>query len=357
MFAVELLLTLAVSFAEPSDVAWLAEVTRPPASIAHDDAFPIAPLLKTADGREITTSVDWLQRRTELLRAWTDLLGPMPERPKSSFEELASEELAKCVRKRIRYECEAGLFVEAYLLIPLAPGRHPGVVALHQTTGNTIDQIAGVAGPDEQQLGLKLAERGFVVICPRCFLWENTSSLPAAVETFRRRHPGVLGMKKMLHDAMRAVDLLEHVPQCDPRRIGSIGHSLGAKEVLYLAAFDERVKASVASEGGLTFRSTNWDAAWYLGEGLRRPGFARNHHELLALAAPRPLLLIGGEKGSGAADGLRSWELIAAAQPVYRLSHETVRLGLLNQGKGHSIPPDVFEKSVEWLRTYLGPED
>ena len=208
MNAVSLLFALAVSFAEPRDVAWLAEVTQPPTSIAHDDAFPIAPLLRTTDGREITTQVDWLKRRAELLRVWTELLGPMPERPKSGYQELGSEQLAKCVRKRIKYECEVGLFVEAYLLIPLAPGRHPGVVALHQTTGNTIDQIAGVAGPDEQQLGLKLAERGFVVICPRCFLWENTPSLPAAVETFRRRHPGALGMKKMLHDAMRAVDLL-----------------------------------------------------------------------------------------------------------------------------------------------------
>ena len=53
----------------------------------------------------------------------------------------------------------------------------------------------------------------------------------------------------MLYDAMRAVDVLESLPQVDRNRIGAVGHSLGAKETLYLAAFDERVKVAVASEG------------------------------------------------------------------------------------------------------------
>lgn len=64
-----------------------------------------------------------------------------------------------------------------------------------------------------------------------------------------------------------------------------MGHSLGAKEALYLAAFDERIKAAVASEGGTGFRSTNWDAAWYLGPAIRDENFSLNHHQLLALIA------------------------------------------------------------------------
>ena len=49
------------------------------------------------------------------------------------------------------------------------------------------------------------------------------------------------------------------------QRMGAVGHSLGAKETLYLAAFDERVKATVSSEGGIGTKFSNWDAAWYLG--------------------------------------------------------------------------------------------
>lgn len=94
-----------------------------------------------------------------------------------------------------------------------------------------------------------------------------------------------------------------------------IGHSLGAKEALYLAAFDPRITAMVSSEGGIGTAMSNGDAEWYLGHIVEQPGFAREHHELLALAAPRPFLLVGG----GSADGAASWPWIAAGLPVYRL--------------------------------------
>ena len=133
----------------------------------------------------------------------------------------------------------------------------------------------------------------------------------------------------------------------------AIGHSLGAKEALYLAAFDERIKAAAASEGGIGFRSTNWDASWYLGEAIRDPEFPLNHHQLLGLIAPRPFLILGGETGPGAADGDRSWPLINAALPVWNLYGEPTRLGLLNHHEGHSVSEQSFERMTEWLTVYL----
>lgn len=341
-----------------AEVPWLEVVTTVPPGLTAEKAGKMRPLLEDAAGRPITTPEGWMKKRENLRAAWDQLLGPMPERPATGFTEISSESLEGVQRIRIRYENEPGRHLEAYLLKPTggtaAPRSRAALVALHQTTGSTIDEIAGVTNPDGQQaIGLKLAKRGFVVICPKNFLWEDAPTLPGAVEAFRSRHPAALGMKKMLFDAQRAVDLLETIPEVDPARLGSVGHSLGAKEVLYLAAFDDRIRATVASEGGITFSSTNWDAPWYLGPGLRDPAFSRNHHELLALAAPRALLIIGGESGPGAADGARSWPLIATAQPVYRVLDAPVRLGLLNHGQGHSIPADAFEKMAAWLETYL----
>lgn len=354
MSSLSWLIVALLSFQE-ADVKWLSEVTTAPTGTTSNNAAPLRPLLQTDDGKAVTLADQWPARRAEIERAWNDFLGPMPSRPTSGYEVIRTESLEKVERHRIRYECEAGLFVEAYLLVPKGVTKAPGVVALHQTTSNTIDQIAGVAGPGEQAIGIQLAERGFVVMCPRCFLWENAPSLNDAVKQFKQRHPQALGMAKMLYDAMRAVDILQSAPQCQKGRVGAIGHSLGAKEVLYLAAFDDRIAAAVASEGGVTFSSTNWDAPWYLGPAIRQPDFARNHHELFALIAPRPFLVLGGEKGPGAADGDRSWQVIAPAQDVSRLLKQPVRVGLLNHGKGHSIPADVFEKSVEWLKTYIQP--
>lgn len=341
---------------EAADVPWLTEVTLPPAPLP--DSGHLSPLLVTSEGTSITDLTGWQLRRTQLRAAWLDFLGPMPEPPLPvKLEILNSESLADITRQLIRYEGEPGLFVEGYLLQPaeLTPGRKfPALVALHQTTDASIDEIAGVSGPEQMQLGIKLARRGFVVFCPRCFLWQNAPSLNAAVEQHRARHPKTAGMAKMLYDARRAVDVLESLPQVDRSRIGAVGHSLGAKEALYLAAFDDRIQAAVASEGGLTFSSTNWHAPWYLTDAIRRPDFPRNHHELLALIAPRPFLILGGESGPGAADGDRSWPLIQAALPVWKLYPSTPRIGLLNHRQGHAIPPAAYERLAQWLEIYCG---
>jgi predicted esterase len=174
-------------------------------------------------------------------------------------------------------------------------------------------------------------------------------AIPPELKRFQARHPNSKGMAKMLFDAMVAVDLLASLPDVDPQRIGAVGHSLGAKEVLYVAALDERVRAAVSSEGGIGTRFSNWHDPWYLGEEIRRQGFSHEHHELLALAAPRAFLLLGGDS----ADGARSWPFIEAVLPVYALSGQPARVGLLHHSRGHTVPPDAAAKVYQWFETYL----
>jgi hypothetical protein len=105
---------------------------------------------------------------------------------------------------------------------------------------------------------------------------------------------------------------------------------------------------TTSSEGGIGARFSNWHDAWYLGETIRRPEFVREHHELLALVAPRAFLLLGGDS----ADGQRSWPFIATALPVYRLYGGPARIGLFNHRKGHSVPPEAETRIYEWFETY-----
>jgi dienelactone hydrolase len=341
------------------EVQWLKSVTTPVQIDVPKDLGRLDPILVIPSGEILSHLTEWKTYRKNLRQRWLEFLGPMPEpRPQLSLEILTDEVRESVRRQLVQYQGEPGMQVQGYLLRPeLSPdsGKLPGIVALHQTTNSSIDEIAGVSGRDAMHLGFKLAKRGFIVFCPRCFLWQDVSSLNEAVEQHRRRHPQSLGMAKMLYDAMRATDVLLSVPDIDPDRIGTIGHSLGAKEVLYLTAFDERIHVGVASEGGLGFRSTNWDAPWYLGEAIRDPQFALNHHQLLALIAPRPFLILGGESGPGAADGDRSWPLITAALPAWKLYGGPTRLGLLNHHEGHSVSPKSFDAMAEWLETYLQP--
>ncbi len=345
------------SRASAVEVEWLDEVQRPPSKLP-ENAPNLLPLLVGPEGAPIRSRIQWQAERQRIRREWMEFLGPMPaDKPPLELEVLQEERLeGALVRQLVRYNAEAGLRVEGYLLRPMADqGRkkRAGVVALHPTSTLTIDLIAGVDGPEEQQLGLKLARRGFVVFCPRCFLWQDAANFLQAMARFKKRHPATLCMHKMLWDAMRGVDLLESLGEVDASRIGAVGHSLGAIEALYLAAFDERVQVIVASEAGLDFSFTNWHDPWFLGPAIRSPDFKLNHHQLLALTAPRAFLLLAGESGRHAADGDRSWPFIEEALKVYRLFGSPARLGIYNHRQGHSIPPPAFRKLAQWLETYL----
>ena len=336
--------------AERTDVPWLAEVQRAP------DALPAkAPRLESvladASGNGIETLAAWKTRRAELRKLWIGFLGELKtEAPKPTLEVVEEDRPKGCIRQLVRYETEPGLRVDAYLLRPAkAEGKRPAVACLHSTVNHTIRQPAGVEGRPEKAFGLKLAQRGFVAICPMNFLWVGPGNYREKVARFQKRHPGATGMAKMLWDAVRAVDVLASLPGVDANRLGAVGHSLGGKETLYLAAFDERIKATVSSEGGIGIPFCNWHAPWYLGGAVRKEGFPRRHHELLALVAPRPFLLLGGDS----ADGAHSWPYIAAALPVYRLYGGTPRVGLFNHRRGHSVPPDAAKRLYEWFEAYL----
>ena len=335
------------------EVPWLRDVLSPPAG-APASSDRLSPILVDSRGRPIATLDAWRRRRAELEQAWRELLGEIAVRRGAAprVDVIGEDAVGDVVRQHVRYAAEPGEITEAYILRPKAPrGRLPGAVVFHSTTPESIRQPAGLADVPEKHFGLALARRGFVTCCPRNFLWPETGRLAAVEETrrFRQRHPRARGMARMLLDGQVAIDVLAARQDVDAQRIGCIGHSLGAKEALYLAAFDSRVTATVSSEGGIGTAMSNWDADWYLGAVVKQPDFAREHHELLALAAPRPFLLVGGDS----ADGAASWPWIAAALPVYRLHGEPPRLGLLNHGRGHAVPADVEPRLLEWIETYV----
>lgn len=293
--------------------------------------------------------------RVQIRKDWANILGPLPQAPANGLKviTLSTERLATCTRSIIQYEAEPGRHVKAYLIRPIddKPTTRPGVVVFHPTTSETMKVVAGTGGRPEQHIALKLVEHGYVAICPANYLWEQPS-WDAAAKAARARHPKSTGMATMLADGMRAVDVLLQTPGVDPDHIGTIGHSLGAKEALYLLAFDKRVSMGAASEGGVGIHSSNWDANWYLGPQIKKPGFSHDHDELMLLIAPRPFLVFGGEIDR-AADGDRTWPYICLGNHVNRVLGEPPRFGLINHRQGHKFYPDMVEKAMEWFDAYL----
>ncbi len=298
----------------------------------------LAPLLADARGRPVKNLAQWKKQRNIIRDRWADYLGILDPNPKIPVLKVLKEERDRgVIRKLVEYEGEPGIQVTGYLLHPeKITGKLPGIVAMHSTSDNRMQFIAGVEEGHIMPFGFRFAQLGYIVFCPQCFLWHNKGDLTYAEVTkrFQERHPGSKGMAKMLFDAQRAVDVLVSLEETDPERIGATGHSLGAKEVLYLGAFDDRVKVIVSNEGGIGIGFSNWDDIWYLGKEIHE--FGHQQHEVLALAAPRPFLLIGG----GDADGQKSLPYIEAVtaglQVIRQRSGDTRSLQSRNRAFSHT---------------------
>jgi pimeloyl-ACP methyl ester carboxylesterase len=200
--------------------------------------------------------------------------------------------------------------------------------------------------PGVRSFAYLAVQQGYMAVAIRWFGESYGESYYEAVANLRLRHPACTGMGKWVWDAQRLVDYLCSRADVDRKRIGIIGHSLGGKMALYAAAMDSRIHVAVASEPGIGFSHSNYDDFWYLGEALKNAPAGTDQHELLALMAPRPFLLIGGDS----ADGDKSWHYINAARPVYELLAAPRGIGYVNHRSGHSPTPDAVRLAMDWLR-------
>ena len=265
------------------------------------------------------------------------------------------------------------IWAEAFLLVPRpAPVGAPAVLVHHPTTAETIREPVGFAGPPSRHNALHLVERGYVTLRPRNYIWDyHGLSLPEdeagaraherPVNRLLADHTGWTGMGRMMRDGMRAVDHLQTLKEVDPDRIGCFGFSLGGKEAIHSAAFDDRLKATVSMEGGIGLTYCNRHQPWYLGSRIREPGFTMDNHEVLALVAPRAFLLAASTGGISeddgqyvaGSDGERSWPYIEAAAPLYEMLGARSRLGILCHTHGHSIPALARDTAYAWLDRFL----
>ncbi|HUQ90712.1 MAG TPA: SUMF1/EgtB/PvdO family nonheme iron enzyme [Bryobacteraceae bacterium] len=195
------------------------------------------------------------------------------------------------------------------------------------------------------------AQRGYIAIAIRWFGESYGERYDEAVANLKLRHPNTTGLGKWVWDAQRLLDYVYTLPDVDRDRIGIIGHSLGAKMALYAAALDDRIKAVVFSEGGIGFRMSNYEDFWYLGEAMRSLEPGTDQHELLALLAPRPFLLIGGDEY----DKAESWHYINAARAVYKLHGKPENIGYFNHHSGHTPTLEAVTHGMRWLDHFLAP--
>src|SRR5262249_12192971 len=154
------------------------------------------------------------------------------------------EQLDGYTRQLLSFRSEGDDRIAAYLLTPagLKEGeKRPAVVVFHQTSRDTLKEPVGLGQKPELALAVHLVKRGYVTLSPECYILKDPVGwAKGQAAELEKRRPGWTGLGKMTFDASRCVDFLETLPAVDKTRIGCIGHSLGAKEVLYALAFEPR---------------------------------------------------------------------------------------------------------------------
>jgi dienelactone hydrolase len=247
------------------------------------------------------------------------------------------------------------------------PGPWPAVVWLHPyaySTGwsargpwnvATADYLA-----DQRPSFPALVGRGFAVLA---FDQIGFGTRLGEARRFYERYPGWSLLGRMVADTRDAVAALARVEEIDASRIAVLGYSLGAKVGLFAAAAEERIRAVAAVCGVEALRLDRPEKGteglrhyshlhglvprfgFFLGQEARLP---LDYDELLALAAPRPVLVVAPTRDRYApVEDVR--RVVEAARGVYRLRGRAEALELDTPVDINRFSRQTQERVFDWL--------
>ena len=318
---------------------------------------------RDAEGREhpIRKAEDWPRRRAHILASMQQVMGPLPDDSrKVPLDAKVTEETrtAKYVRKKLTFAVEKGDRLSAYLFLPLGgKGKRPAVLCLHPTSKALGKGIpAGLGDKPDRHYAVHLAERGYVTLAP-----DYVNSGDYRFDPYK--HGYASATMKGIWNHMRAVDLLESLPEVDAQRIGVIGHSLGGHNAMFVAAFDTRLRCVVSNCGFCSFpryykgNLAGWSHDGYMPRlrtvyGLKPEKVPFDFPEVVAALAPRAFLASAPVKDDNFdVQGVR--DCITAARPVYELLGVGEKLSANYPDCAHDFPPPARKVAYEWLDRWL----
>jgi pimeloyl-ACP methyl ester carboxylesterase len=211
---------------------------------------------------------------------------------------------------------------------------------------------------------LALARAGYAVLA---YDQSGFGSRLAETGPFYDRYPHWSHMGRMVEDVRAAVDALEKESLVDSKRLYVFGYSMGATVGLYSAALDPRIAGVVAICGftpmhaDTAARGTGGVARYSHERDLMpRLGFFVGHedripydfHELLALIAPRPVLVVQPQLDRDATPA----DVEAAvneSRKVYALYSASDKLGFHQPWDYNRLPNHLQDQVIDWMRSTL----
>jgi dienelactone hydrolase len=368
-----------------------------------------APFLKALES-ESTFSLSWLREEFTDHTAWAEkarqvvfdhlLYRPQPASPDP--ETVEKTDMGDYFREKVYLNTTPHIRVPAYVLIPkgtLSPA--PAIVALHDHGAMYYWGKEKIVATDaDDHLVLKdfkaryyggrsfttdLVRAGFVVIVIDMFYWGERRTDFRQVPYLSKRCPDPPGSPEdvrahnqisgehletlaraiflsghtwagiMFWDDVRTVDYLLTRPEVDPDRIGCVGLSVGAFRTDLLVALDPRIKAAVSVCWMTSFRDLYPDFILNTVGWMKiLPGLHAQLDlpDIMALAVPRPLLMIDGKQ-----DGLFPREGMEHAysriQQAYSKAGQPGRFKPHTYDTPHEFNLDMQAEALGWFKTWL----
>lgn len=335
-----------------------------------DSHLPPRPALKF-DG---LTAKDWEARRPAIKALLEHDTGPTdaPKLPIAT-RTMASKDQQGYTEQKLRYFVDANTPITAWLFLPKGVGggkKSPALILFHQTVEQGKEEPAGHAGQASLQWGPELARRGYVVFMPDSICAGERITPSGAFDTrdFYRDFPKFSAMGKMIQDGRRAMDLVSSLREADPARIGVLGHSLGAEEALFVAAFDDRVKAAVASCGFAPFSAEHDPGRWARDHWFsympklridlragRKPAW--DFDDVIRLVAPRGYFNFESTEDNIFPEGKAIDPLIQYSAPLWKLYGAEGALKSRLAPGPHDLPADARAAAFDWLDSILKPSE
>ncbi len=316
---------------------------------------PLTDPFAWSDGSGRSTDfADWSRRRAEIGAEIQHYeIGSKPDRPDKLTASFSPKDSVLTV---IIIENKDTLTLTSKVVLPSGDGPFPAVIGVGRPSGSLPPDI--FASRNIAQIAFNFTqvmahqqERGS----------EPINKLYPDLEYMGAYSAWSWGVSRLID----GLELVQDVLPIDLKHLGITGCSFAGKMTLYAAAFDERIALTIAQESG-----GGGAAAWRVSETLGNvetlgrtshvwfieemfqfskavPKLPFDHHELMAMVAPRALLVLGNPDYEWLADE-SGYVSCQAANRVWETFGIADRFGFsIVGGHGHCQLPEIQRPEVE----------
>jgi cephalosporin-C deacetylase-like acetyl esterase len=317
---------------------------------------------------KLNTRSDWERRQKEIKETFLQIVGPLPVKTPLNPRVTGVIQKDGYTIEKIIFESMPNYYVSGCLFIPdEGGGRKPAIL---NVIGHT--QIAFRTSKSDlyQPIILNLVKKGFIVfaIDPMGqgerieYTIDEKIRIGLNIRRATSEHSyvnnqcllsGYSAAKYWIWDGVRAVDYLLSREEVDPDRIGLTGLSGGGMATAYIAAFDERIKATAPAGYICGFRRLLESIGPQDGEQNFYHGLANgiDHADLIELFAPKPYLIVTTTRDFFSIQGAR--ETLREVKKAYKAYEKEKNITMVEDDYEHGYTKQNREAIYEFFQRTL----